>query len=223
LGRVSQGGIKNTQLWRRGGFYRARLGLESGSLRILNLMGKKVTPEQIKEGLSSLAFAGIQTTTLWIVGYPGETEEDFLQTLALIEELKDDIYEAECRPFYYYPKGQVGSAQWEKNNPIVPLYPKEMEKMLVFQTWLLDCLPSREETYQRVNRFVDHCNRLGIPNIYSLHEAYAADERWLKLHKNAVPSMLEFRKKDIYIDECKHFQEVYLMRNTVQDDGNFGF
>ncbi|HLP45577.1 MAG TPA: radical SAM protein [Candidatus Kapabacteria bacterium] len=215
--------IKNTQLWRRGGFYRARLGLESGSPHILNLMGKKVTPNQIKDAVSSIAFAGIQTTTLWIVGYPGETEEDFLQTLALIEELKDEIYEAECRPFYYYPKGQVGSAQWEKNNLIIPLYPEEAEKMLIFQTWLLKDLPSREESYQRVNRFVDHCKRLDIPNIYSMHDSYEADKRWAKLHKNAVPAMLDFKKKDVYIDECKHFEENYLIENVVKDEGDFNF
>jgi len=215
--------IKNTQLWRRGGFYRARLGLESGSPHVLKLMGKKVIPGQIKEALSCLAFAGIQTTTLWIVGYPGETEEDFVQTLELIEELKEDIYEAECRPFYFYPKGQVGSEQWGKNNLMVPLYPKKAEEMLIFQTWLIDGLPSREETYRRVNRFVDHCKRLGIPNIYTLHEVYAADERWAKLHKNAVPSMLDFKKKDIYIDECTCFQEVHLIKDTAQEDGDFGF
>jgi radical SAM superfamily enzyme YgiQ (UPF0313 family) len=215
--------IKNTQLWRRGGFYRARLGLESGSQRVLQLMGKKVTPAQIKEAVSCLAFTGIQTTTLWIVGYPGETEEDFIQTLNLIEELKDDIYEAECRPFYYYLTGQANSARWEKENKHIPLYPAEMEKLLLFQTWILDGLPSREETYQRVNRFVQHCDKLGIPNIYSLHDTYKADERWKKLHKNAVPPLLEFKKRGVYIKECKYFEEAYFIQDTVKEDGDFGF
>jgi radical SAM superfamily enzyme YgiQ (UPF0313 family) len=188
-------------------------------------MGKKVTVEQIKQGVASLAFAGIQTTTLWIVGHPGETEEDFLQTLELIEDLKDDIYEAECRPFYYYLTGQVASNQWQAENRSIPLYPPEAEKILLFQTWILDCLPSREETYKRVSRFVEHCSNLGIPNIYSLHDTYKADERWKKLHKNAVPSLLEFKKKDIYIDECKRLQETYLIKDThtLLDDGNFNF
>lgn len=217
--------IKNTQLWRHGGFYRARLGLESGSPRVLELMGKKLTVEQIKQGVSSLAFAGIQTTTLWIVGHPGETEEDFLQTLELIEDLKNDIYEAECRPFYYYLTGQVASDQWQAENKSIPLYPPEAEKILLFQTWILDSLPSREETYKRVSRFVEHCNKLGIPNIYSLHNTYKADERWKKLHKNAVPSLLEFKKEGLYIDESKHFEETYLMQdtNTNKDDGDFNF
>lgn len=215
--------IKNTQLWRRGGFYKARLGLESGSPRVLELMGKKVTSAQIEETLSCLAFAGIQTTTLWILGYPGETEADFLQTLDLIEELREDIYEAECRPFYYYLKGQSGSNRWEKDHKPIPLYPGEAEKMLLFQTWILEGIPSRQETYRRVNRFVDHCQHLGIPNIYSLHDVYKADERWKKLHENAVPSLLEFKKDQVYINECKQFEETYFIENKQMDEGDFVF
>jgi hypothetical protein len=225
--RVDKGACstKNTQLWRRGGFYKARLGLESGSPRILEAMGKKITLPLMKETLASLAFAGIQTTTLWIVGYPGETEDDFLQTLNLIEESKEDIYEAECRPFYYYLKGQAASNQWGKNHKPIPLYPPEAAKMLLLQTWILEGVPSREETYKRVTRFVQHCNRLGIPNIYSLHDSYQADERWKKLHKNAVPSLLDFKKKHVYIDECKQFADTYFIdiENKPIDSGDFCF
>jgi radical SAM superfamily enzyme YgiQ (UPF0313 family) len=78
-------------LWRRGGFYRARLGIESGSPKILQKMGKNTTIDQIKKALSNLAYARIKTTTYWIVGYPGETEEDFLKTLTLIKELQNEI------------------------------------------------------------------------------------------------------------------------------------
>jgi len=40
------GDTRNTQLWRRAGFYHARIGAESGSPRVLQLMGKKITPGQ---------------------------------------------------------------------------------------------------------------------------------------------------------------------------------
>lgn len=216
--------IENTLLWRRGGFYRARLGIESGSPHVLDLMGKKITVNQIKEAVSCLAYAGIQTTTLWVIGHPGETEADFQQTLDLIEELKDDIYEAECRPFYYYLTGQVDSDRWARESNKVPLYPGT-EELLLFQSWTLDCLPSREETYERVNRFVRHCSRLGIPNVYSLHDTYKADERWIKNHKNAVPPLMEFKKKDVYITECKDVEKVFFVRNQADAaaDGDFGF
>jgi radical SAM superfamily enzyme YgiQ (UPF0313 family) len=71
---------ENTLSWRQGGFYRAMLGLESGSQRVLDLMAKRITVQQSEAALASLAYAGIKTTTFWLFGYPGETEQDFRMT-----------------------------------------------------------------------------------------------------------------------------------------------
>jgi hypothetical protein len=205
--------LDNTINWRRGGFYHARLGIESGSPHVLELMGKKIGMDEVRAAISALAYAGIKTTTLWVVGHPGETEEDFQQTLDLIEELRSDIYEAECRPFYYYLTGQVGSdSDWWKNLEKIPLYPASAKDMLLFQTWLLDCHPPREVIYQRMNRFVKHCRDLGVPNPYSMHDIYEADERWKKLHKNAAPPVVEFKNTDSYIDECKQVKKINLVQ-----------
>lgn len=212
---------EKTHLWRRGGFYRARLGLESGSQRILDLMGKKITPQQITDAVSSLALSGIKTTTYWIIGYPGETEEDFLQTLDLIEKLKDNIYEADCNTFKYSLTGQVHSEKWQKTQKRMLLYPQEAKDMLITQTWVL-CEPSREETYQRLNRFVRHCKKLGIPNPYSMYDIHYADLRWKKLHKNAVPTLLEFKNKG-YINENKNMKKLHPVTNLPQDEGDFIF
>jgi hypothetical protein len=214
---------ENTMLWRRGGFYRARIGAESGSPRVLELMDKRVSLQQLKSSISNLARAGIQITTYWVIGFPGETEEDFQQTLDLIEELKDEIYEAECRPFYYYVQGQANSDEWSRMNKSISLYPPSSDKMLLFQTRVLDCEPSREETYRRVNRFVAHCKEHGIPNPYTLKDIHDADMRWKRLHQNAVPSLLELRNKDIYVDECKNEASISLVHDTIEDEGDFIF
>jgi hypothetical protein len=212
-----------TLLWRHGGFYRARLGVESGSRQVLESMGKKIELQQIKSAVSALANAGIKTTTYWIIGYPGETEEDFQQSLDLVEELRDDIYEAECNPFGYYLTGQVGSGEWAKDNKSIPLYPQDAIDMLVLQTWIMDCEPSRKETYDRISRFVKHCSKLGIANPYSLYDISKADERWQKLHQSAVPPLLEFKNKDSYINENKHVKKMLKARNTIKGAVEFGF
>ncbi|MGD2088787.1 MAG: radical SAM protein [Candidatus Aminicenantes bacterium] len=217
----------NTMLWRQGGFYRARLGLESGSPHILQAMGKKIMPGMMKEVLSSLAYAGIKTTTYWVIGYPGETEADFQQTLDFIEELKDDIYEADCNPFSYFLTGQVNSTAWAKEDRSEPLYPEMAKDMLLLQTYILKGEPSREETFQRIRRFVEHCRNLRIPNPYSLQEVYEADERWKQLHKNAVPSIVEFhREKEregALITENKSVKQIFLAKNIKADEGEWGF
>jgi hypothetical protein len=215
--------MDRTLLWRRGGFYRARLGVESGSQRVLDAMGKKLTPGQIKDAVSSLAHQGIKTTTYWVIGHPGETEEDFRQTLDIIEELKNDIYEAECNPFNYHPSGQVKSGEWAEKNRRSLLYPEDAGNMLVVRTWVMSCEPSRQETFERVSRFVRHCKKLGVPNPYSMSEIYRADERWKKLHKNAVPSLVDFKDKETRIDECRYAEQRFTLKDVCEDDGDFDF
>jgi hypothetical protein len=211
---------ETTLLWRRGGFYRARLGLESGSQRVLDLMNKNTTVKLMKEAVSGLAAAGIKTTTYWVVGYPGETEEDFLDTLNFLEEMADDIFEADCSPFWYYIMAQGGDTQWKDQS--ITLYPEKARDMLVMQTWIVDCQPGREEIYNRMWRFTEHCKKLGIPNPYSLHDFFKADLRWRELQKNAVPPMVSFGKEK-YINENKNIKVFLSAAKTVTDDGDFGF
>jgi radical SAM superfamily enzyme YgiQ (UPF0313 family) len=209
--------------WRRSGFYHARMGIESGSQRVLDLMDKRMTVEDAKKSLANLAAVGIKTTTLWVVGHPGETEEDFQQTLNFLEELRYDIYEAECRPFYYYLTGQAGAGEtwWEKLRP-APLYSEDAGNMLMLQTWILNGEPSREETYRRVSRFTTHCQKLGIPNPYSLQDIYEADERWQKIQPNAVPPLMEFKNKERRLDECRHINRRVTYTSKIEID-NFEF
>lgn len=211
---------ENTLLWRRGGFYRARLGVESGAQRVLDLMGKKITLDQIRESLAGLAYAGIKPTAYFVIGHPGETEDDFLETLNLLEEIRNDIWQAECCPFYYYT-GQPGADKWADKKRL--LYPESARHMLMIQTWIVDMEPSREEMYDRVFRFVNHCKKLGIPNPYSLAEIYKADERWKKLHRNAVPSLIELMKTDNPTDEVKNVKKFRIAQNKQQYGDNFAF
>jgi radical SAM superfamily enzyme YgiQ (UPF0313 family) len=215
------GDTETALAWRRGGFYRARLGIESGSQRVLELMNKRITPEQIKAAISSLAHAGIKTTTYWVVGYPGESEADFQETLDLLEEMVDDIYEADCTPFWYFMSAQVGDEQWKDKRLL--LYPEKSEEMLILRRWFIDCEPDRQEIYRRMYRFVAHCKRLGIPNPYSLHDFHKADLRWLELHKNAVPPLVRFEDENNYVNENRYIKHLLSAQTYAHDDGDFGF
>lgn len=204
--------IRHTMQWRQGGFYRARLGVESGSQRILDMMDKKINVQQIKDGVAGLAFAGIKTTTYWIVGYPGETEADFQATLELIEEMKDNIYEAEANPFWYFLNALVKSDEWARHCEL--LFPESARDMLILQTRFLNIEPLPVERYNRLNRFVRHCSRLGIPNPYSLSDIYDADIRWKRLHNNAVPMLTDFYSGKGNEVQDNIFQHRKIMRST---------
>jgi hypothetical protein len=213
--------IEKTLLWRRGGLYRARIGIETGSQRLLDLMGKAITVAQSKNALSSLAYAGIKTTAYIVIGYPGETEADFQQTLDFVEELKNDIWQAECNPFYYYYTGQPYSDKWADKR--VLLYPGNARELLICQTWQVDCEPSREERFRRIFRFTQHCKKLGIPNPYSRKEIFQADKRWRSLHQNAVPLLTAFESNGVHIEENKLIKKLIPAQVTQQDDRSFIF
>ncbi len=71
------------------------LPVQSGSSRVLKRMLRRYTRERYLEVVDALraAVPGIALTTDIIVGFPGETEEDFAATQSLVEQVEfDDAY-----------------------------------------------------------------------------------------------------------------------------------
>ena len=68
------------------------LPVQSGSSKVLKLMGRRYTRESYLELFDKIknTVPGVAISTDIIVGFPGETEEDFLDTLSLVEECKYD-------------------------------------------------------------------------------------------------------------------------------------
>jgi radical SAM superfamily enzyme YgiQ (UPF0313 family) len=174
---------KFVQLWADSGCYRVRLGIESAASRVLDSMDKMTTPKVISDVLKTLANGGIRTTTYWIVGFAGETESDFQETLDFVREHHRYIYELEAHPYYYYPYGQVGSRLHE----CFSLYPDEIIDIIKFKVWeIVDSNPTREERYDRLRRFSALAGDLGLPNIYTMAERYQAEDRWHTLYPLAA-------------------------------------
>ena len=69
------------------------LPLQSGSSDILRKMGRRYTKEEYKELFYKIKkmIPNVSITTDIIVGFPGETEQDFEDTIELAEELKYDL------------------------------------------------------------------------------------------------------------------------------------
>lgn len=176
---------RRVERWARSGCVRTRLGIESGSAKILKAMRKETTPENISRVIKTLSSAGIRVTTLWIVGFPGETDEDFEDTLNFIRQHHRHIYELDVHYYYYYPYGQV----WSRLHESYPLYPPDVMEAVKFQQWeIVDCDPPRHVKFARLRRINQLATELGIPNLHSLQARYQAEERW----QRSFPLAAEF-------------------------------
>ena len=70
---------------KRAGCHHLTYGIESGSQHVLDLMRKRYRIEDADKVVKSTHEAGIQVTCNFMFGFPGETEEDFQQTLKFIK------------------------------------------------------------------------------------------------------------------------------------------
>ena len=84
------------------------LPLQSGSSRVLKLMKRSYSREKYldKVAMARQIIPGLALTTDIIVGFPGETAEDFEQTLSLVEEVRFDS----AFTFKYSPRPGTAAA-----------------------------------------------------------------------------------------------------------------
>ena len=89
------------------------LPLQSGSDRILKLMGRRYTKEKYLELYNKLKneIPNCSITTDIIVGFPGETEDDFKETLDVVEKCKYDS----AFTFIFSPRVGTPAARMEDN------------------------------------------------------------------------------------------------------------
>ncbi len=117
------------------------LPVQSGSNRILKLMGRRYTKESYIELFNKIKFIpNVSVTTDVIVGFPGETDEDFNETLDLVNTCKFDG----AFTFIYSPREGTPAAKMDNQisesikksrlkelNTIVNKYSNEANKKLL--------------------------------------------------------------------------------------------
>lgn len=69
------------------GCKRVKLGIESGNDRILTLMKKRTTKDQIRKVVKLIKDVGIEITAYFLIGMPTETGDEILETYYFAEEI----------------------------------------------------------------------------------------------------------------------------------------
>ncbi|MFH1061662.1 MAG: radical SAM protein [Candidatus Omnitrophota bacterium] len=133
-------------------------GLESGSDRILKQMNKHYTAADAQAVLEKSFKAGIQGSLNIIVGFPGETEEDFQQTIDFIKRNCKYISQVtNVSSFVLMPGSDVGI--YPRRFGIKFLDPLDPGK------WTDENNLSQAERNQRVKRICDLLKELKIKNL----------------------------------------------------------
>ena len=91
------------------------LAVQSGSSRVLKAMNRKYTREQYLDLVGRLrnAMPGLALSTDIIVGFPGETEEDFEDTLSMVKEAAF----SSAYTFIYSPRPGTPAAKMVDDTP----------------------------------------------------------------------------------------------------------
>ncbi len=92
------------------------LPVQNGSNKILALMRRRYTVAEFKEKIAQLRLIrpDISITSDFIVGFPGETEQDFAATMDLIKEINFDS----SFSFIYSPRPGTAAAKLPDNIPL---------------------------------------------------------------------------------------------------------
>ena len=92
------------------------LPIQSGSDRILKLMGRKYTTGEYLTLVDKIKgkIPGVSITTDIIVGFPGETKEDFEKTLDIVNKVKYDL----AYTFIFSPREGTPAAKMEDKTPM---------------------------------------------------------------------------------------------------------
>ncbi len=83
--------------------FELRIGAESGSQRVLDIMGKGITVDQIRRSVGLCVAHNINVLLGFMCGVPGETWRDTLQTLDLIDELEREGASVAAGPAFFFP------------------------------------------------------------------------------------------------------------------------
>lgn len=105
-------------------------GLESGSDRVLRLMGKGATAAQAGEAIDACRAHGLHVAGSFIVGYPTETAAEFEETKDFIAQYAlDDVFISIAEPIPGTPLADLSLRTPDTNNPAFAAHTGEYKSL----------------------------------------------------------------------------------------------
>lgn len=112
--------------------HHVHLPVQAGSDRVLKRMNRKYTRDSYMDLIARVkaAIPDASLTTDIIVGFPGETEEEFEETLELVRDVRYDA----AFTFIYSPREGTPAARWEGRDPVPnPVKKDRLNRLMALQ------------------------------------------------------------------------------------------
>lgn len=104
-GRTDMVNYELLKLMKECGCFEIAFGIESGSQRILDIIGKGTTVEENKKAILAAKNVGLRTMAFLMVGTPSEDDSTIEETIRFLDEVKPDAYSVAM--FIPYPGTDV--------------------------------------------------------------------------------------------------------------------
>ena len=96
------------QMLKKAGLVQLVMGAESGSRKTLEYLNKNIVPEQTETAIESLQRNGIIADCSFIVGLPGETRVDLMETATFInKQRKHKLFICGVQTYRPYPRSKI--------------------------------------------------------------------------------------------------------------------
>ena len=179
------------------------LPVQSGSSRILKLMNRKYTKEHYLELVDKIkkAVPDISLTTDIIVGFPGETEEDFQETLDVVRKVRYDS----AFTFIYSKRTGTPPAVMEDQVSEAEVKDRFDRLLKEVQTISAQRCAIHEGTVQKA---LVECQNEHDPSLVT-----GRLSNNLLVHFPGDPSLIG-RLVDVSLDDCKGFYYMGKMKDT---------
>ena len=130
------------------GCVRVNFGIESASERVLRSIGRNMSKKTISDAIQWAKDAGIQVLGFFMIGLPGETEEEIKETLRFMRKLPLDFIQ--LNKFTYIPNSEIYRSVMKK-------YGRDYWKEYVEGKITLDEFPSFERTIteEKLNEYLE--------------------------------------------------------------------
>ena len=170
------------------------LPLQSGSSRILKLMNRKYTKESYLDLVDRIrkGCPDISLTTDIIVGFPGETEEDFLETMDVVEKVGFDS----AFTFIYSKRTGTPAASMENQVPEDVVKDRFDRLLKIVQ----------QKASEASARFTGSVQKVLVEDVNEHDETMVTGRMSnnLLVHFKGTPDLIG-QIVDVHLEECKGF------------------